>query len=143
MLDRETTRIVTFDWESALDFNGQAAPYIQYAHVRANSILKKADDLSGPVGEPDHDLDPSEITLIENLSQFPNAVQRAAVDLKPLHLTNYLYETAKAFNAFYRQAPVLNAENSTRDFRLGLVESSRKVLQSGLGLLGIEAPPVM
>ncbi len=143
MLDRENTRIVTFDWESALDFNGQAAPYIQYAHVRANSILKKADDLNRPVGEPDHELDPSEITLIENLSQFPNAVQRAAVDLKPLHLTNYLYETAKAFNAFYRQAPVLNAENSTRDFRLGLVESSRKVLQSGLGLLGIEAPSVM
>lgn len=143
MLDRETTRIVTFDWESALDFNGQAAPYIQYAHVRANSILKKADDLNRPVGEPDHELDPSEITLIENLSQFPNAVQRAAVDLKPLHITNYLYETAKAFNAFYRQAPVLNAESSTRDFRLGLVESSRKVLQSGLGLLGIEAPSVM
>ena len=101
MLDRENTRIVTFDWESALDFNGQAAPYIQYAHVRANSILKKADDLNRPVGEPDHELDPSEITLIENLSQFPNAVQKAASGFKtssphqllysrlPKHLTHF------------------------------------------------------
>ena len=42
MLSRENTKIVTFDWQTALDFNGQAAPYIQYAHVRANSILRKA-----------------------------------------------------------------------------------------------------
>ena len=143
MLDRENTRIVTFDWETALDFNGQAAPYIQYAHVRANSILKKTDKLPKIVSEPKHILDPTEITLVENLSQFPGVIQNAARELKPLHLTNYLYELAKAFNAFYRQAPVLNAEEEFRIFRLGLVESSRKVLKEGLGLLGIKAPTVM
>lgn len=143
MLDRETTKIVTFDWETALDFNGQAAPYIQYAHVRANSILKKTTKPPLTVSEPDHKLDQTEITLIENLSQFPGIVQNAARELKTLHLTNYLYEVAKAFNAFYRQAPVLNAEEGVRDFRLGLVEGSRVVLKAGLGLLGIEAPLVM
>jgi len=143
MLDRETTKIVTFDWETALDFNGQAAPYIQYAHVRANSILKKTTKPPLMVSEPDHELDQTEITLIENLSQFPGVVQNAARELKTLHLTNYLYEVAKSFNAFYRQAPVLNAEEGVRDFRLGLVEGSRIVLQVGLGLLGIEAPLVM
>lgn len=143
MLDRESTRTVTFDWESALDFNGQAAPYIQYAHVRANSILKKAEGLPPQVSQPSHELLEEEITLIENLSQFPAVVQNAARELKPLHLTNFLFSLAKSFNAFYRQAPVLNAEGEVRDFRLGLVEASRRVIASGLSLLGIEAPPVM
>ena len=143
MLDRESTRTVTFDWESALDFNGQAAPYIQYAHVRANSILKKADDIPLQLSEPGHDLIEEEVALIEYLSQFPGVVQNSGRELKPLHLTNYLFGLAKSFNAFYRQAPVLNAERGVRDFRIGLVESSRRVLSSGLDLLGIEAPRVM
>jgi arginyl-tRNA synthetase len=143
LLDRENTRIVTFDWESALDFNGQAAPYIQYAHVRCNSILKKADQVKMGTIEPKYEFDPAELTLIENLSQFPEVVQRAAEELKPLHLTNALYETAKAFNAFYRQAPVLNADPHIREFRLQLVEASKRVIASGLDLLGIEAPLVM
>jgi len=143
MVDRESTRIVTFDWETALDFNGQAAPYIQYAHVRANSILKKAPTTPVEVKEPGYSLAPSEVTLIENLSQFPTAVQNAARDLKPLHISQALYAVARSFNAFYREAPVLNAEPAVRDFRLQLVESSRKVLKTGLDLLGIEAPRVM
>ena len=143
MLDRESTRIVTFDWETALDFNGQAAPYIQYAHVRCNSILKKADQVHTKKIQPDYEFDPTELNLIEHLSRFPGIVQNAAEDLKPLHLTNALYETAKAFNAFYRQAPVLNAEPEVREFRLQMVEASKRVLSSGLNLLGIEAPAVM
>jgi arginyl-tRNA synthetase len=143
MVDRESTRIVTFDWETALDFNGQAAPYIQYAHVRANSILKKAPTIPLKVSEPGFRLESSEVTLIENLSQFPAAVQNAARDMKPLHITQAIYEIARSFNAFYREAPVLNAEPEVRDFRLQLVEASRKVLKTGLDLLGIEAPRVM
>ena len=143
MVDRESTRIVTFDWETALDFNGQAAPYIQYAHVRANSILRKAPTTPVEVMEPGYPLESSEVTLIENLSQFPTAVQNAARDLKPLHITQSLYEVARSFNSFYREAHVLNAEPAVRDFRLQLVESSRKVLKTGLDLLGIEAPRVM
>ena len=143
MLDRENTRIVTFDWDSALDFNGQAAPYIQYAQVRANSILKKVDGVSSEVIDPNYELDPSEISLIENLSQFPAVVQNAASEYKPLHLTHYLYDMARSFNAFYRQAPVLTADPEVRDFRLQLVEASRVVLAAGLNLLGIEAPRVM
>jgi len=143
MLDRENTRIVTFDWETALDFNGQAAPYIQYAHVRANSILKKADGLPSAAIDPDYELDPTEVSLIENLSQFPAVIQNAAREYKPLHLTHALFEVARSFNAFYRQAPVLNADPEVRDFRLQLVEASRIVLSAGLNLLGIEAPKVM
>jgi len=143
MLDRENTRIVTFDWETALDFNGQAAPYIQYAHVRANSILKKVDGVPSVGSHPTYDLDPTEISLIENLSQFPGVIQNAAKGYKPMFLTHALFEAARAFNAFYRQAPVLTAEPEMRDFRLQLVEASRRVLKTGLNLLGIEAPKVM
>jgi len=143
MLDRENTRIVTFDWETALDFNGQAAPYIQYAHVRANSILKKADALPSADIDPNYELDPTEVSLIENISQFPAVIQNAAREYKPLHLTHALYDVARSFNAFYRQAPVLNADPEVRDFRLQLVEASRIVLSAGLNLLGIEAPKVM
>ncbi len=143
MLDRENTRIVTFDWETALDFNGQAAPYIQYAHVRANSILKKADGLPAADIDPVYELDPTEVSLIENISQFPAVIQNAAREYKPLHLTHALYEVARSFNAFYRQAPVLTADPEVRDFRLQLVEASRIVLSTGLNLLGIEAPKVM
>jgi arginyl-tRNA synthetase len=99
--------------------------------------------VQGTTIEPGYELDPTELTLIENLSQFPTVVQNAAEEYKPLHLTNALYETAKAFNAFYRQAPVLNAEPDVREFRLQLVEASKRVLSAGLNLLGIEAPPVM
>jgi arginyl-tRNA synthetase len=143
MLDRENTRIVTFDWDSALDFNGQAAPYIQYAHVRANSILKKVAGVPSEAIDPNYELDPSEISLIEILSQFPAEIQKAASEYKPLYLTHYLYEMARSFNAFYRQAPVLTADPEVRDFRLQLVEASRVVLAAGLNLLGIEAPRVM
>ena len=143
MLDRESTRTVTFDWETALDFNGQAAPYIQYAHVRANSILKKADAVPSLVKEPTHALGEEEVALIEDLSQFPGVVQNAASELKPLHLTNYLFSLAKSFNAFYREAPVLNADPEVRNFRMGLVASARRVLSNGLSLLGIKSPDVM
>jgi arginyl-tRNA synthetase len=134
--------VVTFDWKTALDFNGQAAPYIQYAHVRATSILEKADSKWDST-EVQYELDPAEIALIENLSQFPEVVQKAAAELKPLHITNAAYELARSFNNFYRVCPVLNAESEVREFRLRIVKASRCVLSSALGLLGITAPDVM
>jgi arginyl-tRNA synthetase len=111
--------------------------------VRANSILKKVDDLSLEIAEPVHDLIEEELALIEALSQFPWVVQNAARELKPLHLTNYLFSLAKSFNAFYRGAPVLTADLNIKEFRIGLVESTRRVLANGLDLLGIDAPDVM
>jgi len=143
MLARENTKIATFDWETALDFNGQAAPYIQYAHVRANSILRRYEGAPSSGQPPTHDLHKSEIDLINNLSQFPETVQRAAAEFKTLHITNLAYETARAFNDFYNQCPVLQAEGPTRTFRLGLVAAARQTLANSLALLGIQAPEFM
>ncbi len=154
MLARDNTKIVTFDWESALDFNGQAAPYIQYAHVRANSILRRYYQGDDVVGEklaaslpdpitPDYDLDVSEIDLVDLISRFPTEVQRAAAEYKPLHLTNLAYDLAKAFTDFYDRCPVLKAEPSAQKFRLRLVAAVRQTIANILRLLGITAPQVM
>jgi arginyl-tRNA synthetase len=143
MLARENTKVVTFDWESALDFNGHAAPYIQYAHVRANSILRRADGPLPASSAPTYALEPPEIQLIDLLSRLPAEVERAAEDYKPLTITNLAYEIARTFNDFYSQCQVLQADPEVRDFRLRLVAAARQTLSNALGLLGIVAPDVM
>ena len=143
MLSRDNTKIVTFDWEAALDFNGQAAPYIQYAHVRANSILRR---LEGPLPEPflpAHNLDAAEIQLIDLISRIPTEIQRAAAEYKPLQLTNLAYDLARAFTDFYNQCPVLQAEPAVRTARIRLVAACRQAIANVLVLLGIEAPEIM
>ena len=145
LLARENAKLVTFDWQSALDFNGQAAPYIQYAHVRCNSILRKANahssNLSG--AKFDYALDPAEVELIELISRFPTEVQRAAAEFKPLIIASIAYETAKAFTSFYDKCPVIQAEENIRNARLQLVMAAKQTMANGLRLLGIQAPEVM
>jgi len=151
MLARENTRLVTFDWESALDFSGQAAPYVQYAQVRCNSILRKAAVESAQVEskqgeEPlafQYELQTAEVELIELISRFPSEVERAAAEYKPLIIANLAYELAKAFTSFYDQCPVIKADALLRDSRLRLVTAARNTMVNALGLLGIEAPEVM
>jgi arginyl-tRNA synthetase len=147
MLSRENTKTVTFDWKTALDFNGQAAPYIQYAHVRCNSILRKAQAESSSSSSKDdpftYKLDPKEIQLIDQISRLPAEVQRAADEYKPLNITNLAYELARAFNDFYDACPVLKAEAPVRASRLLLVTAARQALANTLELLGITAPDVM
>lgn len=143
MIARENTKIVTFDWDSALDFNGQSAPYIQYAFVRANSILRRIENQIPEKGGFDHELHPSEVNLIELISRLPEEVQRAARDLKPSLIASYAYDLAKAFNDFYNQCQVIKAEGSTRESRLRLVEASRLTIEGVLKLIGIKAPPLM
>ncbi len=143
MLSRESTKIVTFDWESALDFNGQAAPYIQYAYVRANSILRK---FGGPLpesGPVNYELSPAEIQLVEMISRLPGEIQRAANDYRPLQMANLAYELARTFNDFYGQCPVLQAEEPVRNLRLRLVAAARQALENALWILGITAPKFM
>jgi arginyl-tRNA synthetase len=143
MLSRDNTKVVTFDWDAALDFNGQAAPYIQYAHVRAGSILRKAGQLSpAPVDFPDN-LEKAEVDLIELMTRLPGEVVRAAAEYRPLIIANLAFDLAKAFNDFYNTCQVLNADPGVRAYRLRLVAAAQQVMASSLGLLGIRAPSVM
>jgi arginyl-tRNA synthetase len=143
MLSRENTKVVTFDWESAMDFNGQSAPYIQYAHVRAGSILRKTGQ-DHPTGFAfQENLEDTEINLLEIISKLPGEVQKAAKELKPSLIANYAYELAKAFNDFYNTCPVLSASEEKKNYRLALVGAAKQCLKNSLGLLGIKAPEVM
>jgi len=143
MISRENTKIVTFDWDSALDFNGQSAPYIQYANVRANSILRKAGNVGGLQAKFEHVLETSEINLIEVISKLPDEIGKSAKEFKPSSLAAYAYELAKSFNDFYNQCQVLKVEGDLRDSRLALVQAARVCLERTLNLLGIQAPQVM
>jgi arginyl-tRNA synthetase len=147
ILARENTKLVTFDWQTALDFNGQAAPYIQYAHVRCNSILKKASldprESDLPPARFEYDLHPAEIQLIDLISRFPDEVQRAATESKPLTIASIAYDIAKAFAGFYDACPVVQADPQVRSARLRLVAATMQTIANALNLLGIPAPEVM
>jgi arginyl-tRNA synthetase len=143
MLSRDNTKIVTFDWDAALDFNGQAAPYIQYAYVRANSILRKAGGNVPAEHMPSYDLSPVEIELVEIISKLPKEIQRAAAEYRPMLIANLAYELAHTFNDFYNQCPVIQAEEKVREFRLCLVAAARQAIGNSLALLNIITPDVM
>jgi len=142
MLAVDNVKQITFDWESALSFDGQAAPYIQYAHVRAASILARANGAAAPTWV-EHQLHPAEVNLIDAVARFPTEVQRAAQDYKPLYMANYAFTLAKAFTEFYQQCPVLQAEPGTQAARLALVAAAKQVLSTSLRLLGLQAPESM
>ncbi len=142
MLARENTKVATFDWQTALDFNGQAAPYIQYAYVRAGSILRKAGG-SLPDFPAKVRFEPVEVQLVDLLSRLPAEVQRAAEEYRPLGIANLSYELARTFNDFYAQCPVLQADGDMRAARLRLVAATRQALSNSLALLGITAPQAM
>jgi arginyl-tRNA synthetase len=143
ILSRDNTKVVTFDWDSALDFNGQAAPYIQYAHVRAGSILRKAGQVRPEAADFPEDLEKAEVDLIELMSRLPVEVERAAESYRPLIIANLSFELARAFNDFYNTCQVLNAEPDVRAYRLRLVSAAQRVIATSLGLLGIRAPGTM
>ena len=143
MQSRENTKVVTFDWESALDFNGQAAPYIQYAYVRCGSILKKAGTENITTPEITYELTPQEIQLIDLISRFSVEVERAGSEYRTIQIANFAYEMAKTFNNFYTHCPVLSEMEPIRSTRLNLVMATRQVLKNNLTLLGITAPEAM
>lgn len=143
MLSVDNNKDIVFNWDQALSFDGQSAPYIQNAHVRANSILRRVEHIPES-SEFEYDMDPTEIELIDKISQFPSTANRAAEAYKPLMMATYAFELARAFHLFYHAARVLQAENpNARDARIRLTKASKQTLANALSLLGIEAPEVM
>lgn len=138
-------KATTFDWKEALDFEKQGAPFIQYAHARACSILKNAQEEGIVYENFDANLllEEQEIALIKKLAGFDNAIDSTAGELKPNLLAIYAREVADAFNQFYRYVPVLASEPEFRNARLALVDCSRIVLANALDTLGIFAPESM
>lgn len=148
MLSVDNNKDIVFDINEALSFDGRTGPYIQNAHVRANSILKKS-NVESPISDPGpatfaYEFTKHEIELIEQISRFPNAVQQAANEYRPLVMAAYAYDLANAFHSFYHAVPVLQSEDENiRHARLRLVAAAKQTLANALRLLDIKAPEVM
>jgi arginyl-tRNA synthetase len=144
VLSVDNNKDIVFDMDAALSFDGKTGPYIQNAHVRANSILKKVDGRVPADGSFDYELTKHEVELIEQISRFPAAVEQAANEYRPLVMAQYAYDLANAFHSFYHAVPVLQAEDEdVRQARLRLVAAAKQVIASALRLLVIRAPDVM
>jgi arginyl-tRNA synthetase len=143
MLSIDNNKDMVYDMQSALNFDGHTGPYIQNAHVRANSILKKGDGIPSQ-GNFDYPLTSHEVQLIDLMSRFPTTVQLAAKEYRPLIIANYAYELASTFHSFYHVVPVIQTEDTNvRAARLRLVAAARQTLANALRLLDIDAPQVM
>jgi len=139
----QSEKDIVFKWEEALNFEGNAAPFIQYSHARACSILSKKQNDIKNVKTKSLKYN-SEIDLIKKLAFYPIIIEDASDGLKPHIITSYLFEIASQFNQFYRDCPVLTEKNKDiRNARLALVDATRIVLRNGLDLLGIIAPEEM
>lgn len=143
LLAVDNTRDMVFEMDAALSFEGQTGPYIQNAHVRAGSILRKAGQIP-PDPTFEHELSPHEVELIDLVGRFPAIVEQASAEYKPLIVANYAYDLARHFHAFYHSDPVLQADSeSARVSRLHLTAAVRQTLRNSLRLLAIAAPEQM
>ena len=134
---------IVFEWEEALNFEGNASPFIQYSHARACSIISKKQD---EIKEFDARLlkHHTEMSLIKKLAVYPIVIDEACEGCNPHLITNCLFDIASRFNQFYRDCPVLPEQNTElRIARVMLVDATRIVIKNGLDLLGIEAPNEM
>ncbi|MCG4585992.1 arginine--tRNA ligase, partial [Anaerosalibacter bizertensis] len=132
-----------FSWDKTLSFEGETGPYVQYAHARANSLLKKGE--FSVEDRIDYSLlnKEEEIDIIRLLYDFPKTIINSSEKNEPSFITRHITEIAKNFNRFYHNCPILNEEEDLRKARLHLVYATKLVLNTGLLLLGIEAPDKM
>lgn len=147
LLSRAAESQMDFDLELAKEqSNENPVYYIQYAHARIASILRKAGDIDYSTGDPSLLRHPSEIALIREMLRLPEIIELAAARLAPHHLTYYAMELASAFHAFYRDCRVLSSlpeDEAITRARLKLVAATKLVLARVLKLMGMSAPESM
>ncbi len=130
---------VLFNWEQALSFEGESAPYVQYAHARICSIIEKAGIVAAKKINYSLLKTQEEYELVKLLANFPEIADRSAKQLKPHLIANYAQSLADNFNKFYHECPVISDDNELTQVRLALVSSVKQVLETSLSLLGINA----
>lgn len=147
MLSVDNNKDIVFDINEALSFDGRTGPYIQNAYVRANSILKKAGVSTSErlkASAFDYELTKHEIELIEQISRFPQTVEQAANEYRPLVMAAYAYDLANTFHSFYHAVNVMQTEDEKiKNARLQLVMAAKQTIENALRLLDIQSPDVM
>ena len=142
VVSKQPTKGITFEWDRALDFEAQSAPYVQYVHARCLGIEERAGDVPDDPAA-DRLTHPTERALLHEIARLPAVVERAADDLSPHVVATYTRDLAEAFNRFYRECPVLDAPDDLRGHRLALVRAARRATANALDVLGVEAPRAM
>ncbi|MCC6323160.1 arginine--tRNA ligase, partial [Candidatus Nomurabacteria bacterium] len=134
---------IVYDFDKSISFEGDSGPYLQYTAVRAQAILRKAQELQLTT-DKEQLIVPTEITVLEKmLYQFPEVVVHAHTELEPHHIATYLTELASAFNSFYGNTLIVNKDDLHTPYRVSIVESFYRTMQNGLYLLGIQTPNKM
>ena len=141
-LAKSRTSDYIFNWSTMLSFEGNTAPYLQYAYTRVQSVLRKAAELNVAAGEI-HITEAAEQQLALALLQFEDVLTHVADSAYPHHLAAYLYQVATLFSRFYEQCPILKAEPAVMASRLSLATLTGNTLKQGLDLLGIDVLEVM
>jgi len=144
---KQPTKGITFEWERALDFEAQSAPYVQYVHARCCGILDEAasEGYDVPDSVDSEDLDAEEsAALIRDIARFEEVIERAADEHRPHVVATYTRDIAETFNTFYRECPVLTADDpETRAARLAVVAAAKTAVANALDALGVAAPESM
>ena len=140
-LSKNRSSDYVFDWESMLSFEGNTAPYLQYAYTRVQSVMRRAGEWNQQAAVV---LDaPLEKQLAVELLKFEDVLQSVAETSYPHYLAGYLYQVATLFSRFYEACPILKAEGARRETRLQLAKLTGDTLKQGLDLLGIDTLEVM
>jgi arginyl-tRNA synthetase len=133
---------MVFNPEESIDFHGFTGPFVQYTHARIKSILRKEKAASHELRAAS--LLPLEKALIVKIEQYSTIVEQTATEHNPSVIAIYAFELAKAFNTFYTEHSVVNAESEEKkQLRLKLSEMTANVISSAMGLLGIKVPERM
>jgi arginyl-tRNA synthetase len=134
---------IIYDPEQSVSVEGNSGPYLQYAHARACSILRKTTLESGSARKLDNAIafEPEERSLARKITEYNEVFDKAVAELMPHHICNYLYELAQTFNRFYEHNRVI--DDPREAIRLILIEYYADTLHAGLDLLGIAAPDRM
>ena len=141
MLKQDSEKKIVFDMEEALSFDGFTGPYLLYSFARIESLMRKAPFV--PVATFTHTPEPVEHRLLTLLARYPEVVFEAGQKLAVAPLAQYLFEVAHTFAELYETVPILSSPREVGVERLGLAAAAARVLENGLGLLGIETVPEM
>ncbi|EMB71838.1 arginine--tRNA ligase [Streptococcus mutans] len=140
-LKTDRTNGYDFDLEAMVSFEGETGPYVQYAHARIQSILRKAD--FQPQAAENYQLNDTESwEIIKLIQDFPNTIVRAADNFEPSLIARFAIHLAQSFNKYYAHTRILD-DSPERDSRLALSYATATVLKEALALLGVEAPNEM
>jgi len=147
ILKYDALKDFVFNPKESISFEGETGPYIQYAHARICSILRKfgkSIDKSF-IDKTDLSLlkEKEELELVKLLCKFPNVVENAASSYKPSLISRYLLDLSQSFNEFYHIHQILKEKEELRNARILLINCAKQVIKNGLNLLGIESPEKM